>query len=71
MRVPVNVTTFKSAVVYAYNPQNLLLSYGMAVLASTIAIGVGFYAIFKNGACYDNRVSTFSTAMQSYGVSAN
>jgi len=71
IKVPVNVTTFTSAVVYAYNPQNLLLSYGLAILGSTIAIAFGLFAMWKNGACYDNRMSTFGTAMQGFDASAN
>jgi len=67
-KVPVNVTTSTSAVVYAYNPQNLLLSYGLAILGSTIAIAFGLFAMWKNGACYDNRMSTFGTAMQGFDV---
>ncbi|KAI4916414.1 hypothetical protein J4E85_010068 [Alternaria conjuncta] len=66
--IPVNVTTSTSAVVYAYNPQNLLLSYGLAILASTISIAFGLFAMWKNGACYDNRMSTFGTAMQGFDV---
>ena len=65
------MTAFTSAFVYAYNPENLLISYGVAIFGSTIAICFGLYAILRNGACYDNRVSTFSAAMQSFDVSAN
>lgn len=71
IKVPANVTTFTSAVVYAYNPQNLLLSYGLAILGSTIAICFGLFAMWNNGACYDNRMSTFGTAMPGFDVSVN
>lgn len=58
------VTATTEATVYLYNPSNLWIAYGLAILFSTFSVLVGGYALRRNRASYDACVSTFAIAMQ-------
>lgn len=60
-----DVTTTTTATVYLYEPTNLILSYGFALLFSTTSVLVGIVALRHNGISHDASVSTFAIAMQS------
>jgi hypothetical protein len=45
-------------IIYVYNRQNLLISYGAAAFVSLLAIVAGFYAIHENGVVHS---TTFSS----------
>ncbi|CZR68527.1 uncharacterized protein PAC_18426 [Phialocephala subalpina] len=60
-----DVTTTTAATVYLYEPTNLILSYGFALLFSTTSVLIGIVALRHNGISHDASVSTFAIAMQS------
>lgn len=55
--------------VYTYQPQNLFISYGIAILLSASSVGLGLYSMYRNGAGYDASFSSISVAMQNEKVS--
>ena len=55
--------------VYAYNPRNLLLSYGIAILLSTISAILGLLSIFRSASCHIMKFSSIAVAMQNDQVS--
>jgi hypothetical protein len=44
---------------YNYNARDLWLTYGVAIAAATLCTTVGLFAIWSNGAAYQNLFSTF------------
>lgn len=50
---PANVTTSTPTNIYAYQPQNLFIAYGIAVLVALLANLIGLHAFFTNGVSYD------------------
>ncbi len=55
-----NVPTWRPKNVYVYNRGNLLLSYGLGILATALAVAYGLYiSLVINGASYTTRFSTF------------
>lgn len=58
--VPVTVLTPQNA--YFYSPRNLLISYVTGVVASTLAVGAGFFCIYK--ASSDVFSTSFSTILR-------
>jgi hypothetical protein len=69
--VPTNVTSQTILAVYTYQPRNLFVSYGLAILFSVLSVGVGVYSFHRNGASYDASFSSISVAMQNVEVSHN
>lgn len=55
--------------VYTYQPQNLFISYSIAILFSALSVGLGLYSIYRNGASYDASFSSISVAMLNEKVS--
>ena len=68
--VATNITFTTDTTVYAYQPRNLLISYGLAILFTFVSVAIGGYAIYRNGASYDTSFSSISVAMQSADVSS-
>ncbi|KAG4026673.1 hypothetical protein MFRU_038g00770 [Monilinia fructicola] len=54
---PQNIVTSNTNNYYVYHPLWLLLSYGLALLFSTIAVAIGVYAIRSNGVVHSNSFS--------------
>ncbi|KAI9647616.1 hypothetical protein NHQ30_004001 [Ciborinia camelliae] len=52
-----NIVTSNTNNYYVYRPLWLLLSYGLAILFSTIAVVVGVYAMHSNGVVHSNYFS--------------
>jgi hypothetical protein len=52
-----NVTTSNTYNIYVYHPLYLLLSYGLALLFSSIAALIGFYSMHLNGVFHSNSFS--------------
>ena len=63
-----NVTTITNLNVYSYAERDLLLSYGIALLASAVAVLLGGYSLYRNGVSHDSSPSTFASTMQSLEV---
>lgn len=63
-----NVTTTTTETIYLYQSTNLIISYSLAIVASTAAVILGSYSLYQNGASYDASVSAFATTMQNSEV---
>ncbi|CAG8955351.1 hypothetical protein HYFRA_00011335 [Hymenoscyphus fraxineus] len=59
-----NVTIRSTKTVYNYEPRFLFISYGLAILSSTIAVLLGSFAFSRNGVSHDTSVSSIATAMR-------
>ncbi|OCL04471.1 hypothetical protein AOQ84DRAFT_367485 [Glonium stellatum] len=66
--ITANVTTTFIETVYVYEATNLFLSYGLAILFTTLCVFSGSYAFYLNGVSYDATVSTFAATMQSHEI---
>jgi hypothetical protein len=60
--VPVNVTTTHPQNVYAYNPKNLYVAYGIALLFTLFANILGTMAYISNGVSHNNSFSSIVRA---------
>lgn len=60
--VNANFTTIQN--VYDYRPQNLLISYGIVLIFTLMAVILGVFSFQRNGISYDNLVSTIGKSMQ-------
>ena len=56
-QVPVDI--YSNFNIYKYNPRDLWLTYRIAGGASLICTMLGLYAMWRNGAGYQNLFSTF------------
>ncbi|KAB8304071.1 hypothetical protein EYC80_005413 [Monilinia laxa] len=54
---PQNIVTSNTNNYYVYHPLWLLLSYGLALLFSALAVAIGVYAIRSNGVVHSNSFS--------------
>ncbi|KXT04967.1 hypothetical protein AC578_10324, partial [Pseudocercospora eumusae] len=54
-----NVTTQEFETIYVYDALTLWISYGLAILFTTVAVAAGWIAIFLNGCSYSDNFSTF------------
>nr|OQO18109.1 hypothetical protein B0A51_16938 [Rachicladosporium sp. CCFEE 5018] len=54
--ISVSVTYTYNA--YAYSPQRLWAPYGAAIMATLVAVAVGFFNLISSGASYSNKFST-------------
>jgi hypothetical protein len=52
------VTSFTQVNVYVYTPRLLLISWGVAIFYTLVAVLLGFLALVKNGYSYSNNFST-------------
>ncbi|KAJ9609032.1 hypothetical protein H2200_006803 [Cladophialophora chaetospira] len=50
--------------IYHYQPRNLFVSYGVAIVCSLATIVVGFVAFCRNGESHDAKISTIGAMMQ-------
>jgi len=57
-----SVTTTNLVNLYAYNEQNLLLAYGLAIFFALLANILGAFAYKINGVSYDRAFSSFLSA---------
>ena len=55
---PTNVTVIITQNLYTYQPFDLLLAYGLAILAAALCVAIGSLAILANGASYSSDFST-------------
>lgn len=53
--ISVKYTTVRN--IYTYDSRKLMISYGIALLATTIALCFGFYAFFDNGVVHSTAFS--------------
>ena len=60
----VQAEVFTMINVYHYGVGGLWLAYGIATAVSLLGVLVGIYAIWRNGACYQNNFSTFVRTTQ-------
>lgn len=65
--VDANFTTIQN--VYDYRAQNLLISYGIVLFFTLVALVIGVFSFQRNGTSYDILVSTIGTSMQHPEVS--
>ena len=56
---PVLANVYSRFNVYQYNPRDLSIAYGIAVNAALLCVIFGLYAIWRNGATYQNLFPTF------------
>lgn len=56
---PVLANVYSSANIYDYDPRDLWIAYGIAAGSSLFCVIFGIYAIWCNGATYQNVFSTF------------
>jgi hypothetical protein len=56
-KVPINI--YHSFNIYAYDPRDLWLAYGIAAAAAFLCMCIGVYTMWRNGACYQTGFSTF------------
>jgi len=54
----VDVTVLSNDNVYHYSQWELVLSYGLAILLSSLGVGIGLWCISENEASYSNNFST-------------
>lgn len=54
---PVNVTSVLTKNVYVYHPYDLYLAYGLSILFTSICLGIGMAALFRNGQSHSNNFS--------------
>ena len=66
--IPTNVTVWTTHSVYVYTAWRLLLAYGLAILFTLIAVGVGFTTMYKAGASYSNKFSTILRTTRDLGL---
>ena len=64
--VPTNVTVIRAQTTYVYSPQPLLLTYGLALSFSFLAVCLGLFAYWSNGVSHDN--AFFSIVSTTRGV---
>ncbi|SLM36096.1 hypothetical protein LPUS_05530 [Lasallia pustulata] len=55
---PVPVTAVLTINAYVYHPYDLYLAYGLSILFTSICLGIGMAALFRNGQSYSNNFST-------------
>lgn len=55
---PTNVTVTNPQNIYTYQPFDLVLSYGIAILGAVTCMAIGALAMTKNGLSYTNDFST-------------
>ena len=60
--VPTNVTTTTPLNIYAYNPKNLYVAYGIALLFALFANILGTLAYLSNGVTHNNSFSSIVRA---------
>ena len=53
-----NVTTITPTNIYVYQPQNVFIAYGIAVIFALLANVLGLFAYFSNGVSHDNSFSS-------------
>ncbi len=58
---PTNVTVITTQNIYTYQPFDLLLAYGLGILAAALCVLIGTLAMIANGVSYS---SDFSTVMR-------
>jgi hypothetical protein len=56
--------------VYSYNARNLWLSYGIVLLATSLALLVGSLAVYKNGVSYKNGFAALLSTTRNQTLSA-
>lgn len=53
------VDVYSNFNIYTYNPRDLWLAYGIAAGSALVCVVFGTYAMWRNGAGYQNVFSTF------------
>ncbi|KAL1644174.1 hypothetical protein SLS58_004454 [Diplodia intermedia] len=61
--------SLREITVYTYEPRNLVIAYGIAILSSFFTVCIGVYALRSNGVTYDLSVSTVICTTQNDDVS--
>lgn len=67
---PADVQVSSTENIYAYDSQNLFISYGAGILTTLISIIIGIVSFWKNGVRLENKASTIGALMQHQHVSA-
>ena len=67
-QIPIDI--YSSFNIYSYNARDLWLAYGIATGATLLCTVFGLYAIWRNGAAYQNAFSTFLRTTTDYSYQA-